>query len=248
MNNNTATNESEKISEKLIVENFRFNPSERYENERKNTFYALVHDLFVDHENILEKNKEYTYSEYKYNNIYVTILNLFPTSNSGINCDNNDTLTAWICDKKQTGTVALNKQCQYVIFYQRLDNTEPVYCQVCEETVNSGILGFKLLFCDFEFYCSNYKHHNFVPFPPKDILQHEENEPNEIKTNNYADNKFPIISWLTSIGLNEYGNIFVEQCIDNIPVIKSLTHDDLKELKINKLGHRKMFIIEAQKL
>ena len=45
--------------------------------------------------------------------------------------------------------------------------------------------------------------------------------------------------WLNEIGLSEYYGLFINSGCDDMETILSLTDDDLKELGIHKLGHRK---------
>ena len=52
--------------------------------------------------------------------------------------------------------------------------------------------------------------------------------------------------WLNDLGLSEYINVFKEESID-IEVLPELTSDDLKEIGVNKLGHRKI-ILKAIKI
>jgi len=47
--------------------------------------------------------------------------------------------------------------------------------------------------------------------------------------------------WLNDLDLSEYINVFKEESID-IEVLPELTSDDLKEIGVNKLGHRKIIL------
>ena len=47
-----------------------------------------------------------------------------------------------------------------------------------------------------------------------------------------------IAEWLASIGLGEYAQRFVENAID-LSVVLDLTEQDLKDLGIQKVGHRR---------
>jgi hypothetical protein len=47
-----------------------------------------------------------------------------------------------------------------------------------------------------------------------------------------------IAEWLASIGLGEYAQRFVENAID-LSVVFDLTEQDLKDLGIQKVGHRR---------
>ncbi len=47
--------------------------------------------------------------------------------------------------------------------------------------------------------------------------------------------------WLKTLDLSEYINLFKEESID-IDVLTELTSDDLKEIGVNKLGHRKIIL------
>lgn len=54
-----------------------------------------------------------------------------------------------------------------------------------------------------------------------------------------------IFSWLKSIGLCQYAEVFEEQGIE-IELIGELTNDDLKELGVTKMGDRKKILIAAR--
>ena len=56
-----------------------------------------------------------------------------------------------------------------------------------------------------------------------------------------------IDEWLSSIGLSEYAPVFHANNI-GMDTLGSLTSDDLKELGISSLGHRKKLLEEIQKL
>lgn len=56
-----------------------------------------------------------------------------------------------------------------------------------------------------------------------------------------------IDEWLASIGLKEYSFVFSSNHID-LKAVKTLTADDLKEIGISSLGHRKKLIFEIEAL
>ena len=47
--------------------------------------------------------------------------------------------------------------------------------------------------------------------------------------------------WLNNLDLSEYISVFKEESID-MEVLLELTSDDLKEIGISKLGHRKIIL------
>ncbi len=50
-----------------------------------------------------------------------------------------------------------------------------------------------------------------------------------------------IAEWLASIGLGEYTQRFVENAID-LSVVSDLTEQDLKDLGVQKVGHRRKML------
>jgi hypothetical protein len=50
-----------------------------------------------------------------------------------------------------------------------------------------------------------------------------------------------IETWLASIGLAEYATLFRENDL-NVILLPELTNDDLKELGVTSLGHRKQLL------
>ena len=50
-----------------------------------------------------------------------------------------------------------------------------------------------------------------------------------------------IDAWLKSLNLEEYINSFKNEAID-IDILSELTENDLKELGVKKIGHRKLLL------
>ena len=50
-----------------------------------------------------------------------------------------------------------------------------------------------------------------------------------------------IVSWLKSLDFDEYVDQFIENSID-MEVLLDLNTEDLKELGVNKIGHRKLLL------
>ena len=56
-----------------------------------------------------------------------------------------------------------------------------------------------------------------------------------------ADRSFYLEGWLRSLGLEQYEAVFRENAID-ASVLPSLTADDLKDLGITLVGHRRRLL------
>ena len=50
-----------------------------------------------------------------------------------------------------------------------------------------------------------------------------------------------IEDWLKNLDLREYIDVFKEESID-LDIVSELTSDDLKEIGVKKLGHRKIIL------
>ena len=60
--------------------------------------------------------------------------------------------------------------------------------------------------------------------------------------------EFDLVSWLSSLNLQEYEDIFVDNAFDDEEVIRNLTDEDLKEAGITRIGHRRKILVNAVKL
>jgi len=73
-------------------------------------------------------------------------------------------------------------------------------------------------------------------------------ELDSLKNKNYADwDPAEVVSWLNSIGLASYKSSFLENEITGA-VLANLTTDEISEMGIKKIGHRKKLELEIQKL
>ena len=73
--------------------------------------------------------------------------------------------------------------------------------------------------------------------------------------NDNADNQFKeeseeekIRKWLNNINMSQYFHTFIDSGFDEFDMIADITMDDLNEMNIDKLGHKKKIIKYAQKL
>jgi len=73
-------------------------------------------------------------------------------------------------------------------------------------------------------------------------------EIDSLRSKNYSDwDTAEVVNWLDSIGLGPYKSSFLENEITGT-VLVNLTVDDISEMGIKKIGHRKKLELEIQKL
>ncbi len=65
---------------------------------------------------------------------------------------------------------------------------------------------------------------------------------------NMADNLSPVTKWLDDSGLLEFQQQFLNEGYDDLSVIAAMTADDLKDIGISKMGHRKKILLKIEEL
>lgn len=59
---------------------------------------------------------------------------------------------------------------------------------------------------------------------------------------------FDLNSWLQNIQMDEYSNLLVDEGLNDLSLLKTITEEDLRKLGITKLGHRRKLSLAIKSL